>query len=94
MRALAASATESRGVPRERGAHWQGALAPTWHAIDVCSKAAIRCAVGLPNVGEYGDVRVLVDLAQLAERAGWDGGPRPARAFTSYVSDHGRNGYL
>ena len=35
--------------------------------------AAIRCAVGLPNVGEYGDVRVLLDLAQRAEGAGWDG---------------------
>jgi alkanesulfonate monooxygenase SsuD/methylene tetrahydromethanopterin reductase-like flavin-dependent oxidoreductase (luciferase family) len=29
--------------------------------------------VGLPNVGEYGDPRLLVDLAQRAESAGWDG---------------------
>jgi alkanesulfonate monooxygenase SsuD/methylene tetrahydromethanopterin reductase-like flavin-dependent oxidoreductase (luciferase family) len=35
--------------------------------------ATIRCAVGLPNVGEYGDPRVLMDLAQRAEGAGWDG---------------------
>jgi len=35
--------------------------------------ATVRCAVGLPNVGEYGDPTVLIDLAQRAERAGWDG---------------------
>jgi alkanesulfonate monooxygenase SsuD/methylene tetrahydromethanopterin reductase-like flavin-dependent oxidoreductase (luciferase family) len=35
--------------------------------------AAVRCAVGLPNVGEYGDPRLLVALAQAAEEAGWDG---------------------
>lgn len=35
--------------------------------------AAVRCAVGLPNVGEYGDPRLLVELAQAAEAAGWDG---------------------
>lgn len=29
-------------------------------------------AVGLPNVGEFGDPRVLVDLAEAAESAGWD----------------------
>ena len=35
--------------------------------------SSIRCAVGLPNLGEYGDPRLLVELAQLAEGAGWDG---------------------
>lgn len=35
--------------------------------------AAVRCAVGLPNVGEYGDPRLLVELAEAAEAAGWDG---------------------
>jgi alkanesulfonate monooxygenase SsuD/methylene tetrahydromethanopterin reductase-like flavin-dependent oxidoreductase (luciferase family) len=33
----------------------------------------VRCAAGLPNVGEFGDVRVLIDLAASAERHGWDG---------------------
>ncbi|HEY4276924.1 MAG TPA: LLM class flavin-dependent oxidoreductase [Conexibacter sp.] len=33
----------------------------------------MRCAVGLPNVGEYGDPRLLVTLAQEAEAAGWAG---------------------
>src|SRR5712691_4064058 len=33
----------------------------------------VRCAVGLPNVGEYGDPQRLVSLAQQAESAGWDG---------------------
>lgn len=33
----------------------------------------VRCAVGLPNVGDYGDPRLLVELAQESERAGWDG---------------------
>ncbi len=33
----------------------------------------LRCAVGLPNVGEYGDPRLLVDLACQAEDSGWDG---------------------
>jgi alkanesulfonate monooxygenase SsuD/methylene tetrahydromethanopterin reductase-like flavin-dependent oxidoreductase (luciferase family) len=32
-----------------------------------------RYAVGLPNVGEFGDPVVLVDLAVLAEEHGWDG---------------------
>jgi alkanesulfonate monooxygenase SsuD/methylene tetrahydromethanopterin reductase-like flavin-dependent oxidoreductase (luciferase family) len=30
-------------------------------------------AVGVPNVGDYADPHVLVELAVLAERAGWDG---------------------
>jgi alkanesulfonate monooxygenase SsuD/methylene tetrahydromethanopterin reductase-like flavin-dependent oxidoreductase (luciferase family) len=30
-------------------------------------------AVGLPNVGDYGDPPLLVELARLAESAGWDG---------------------
>ena len=33
----------------------------------------MRCAVGLPNLGDYGDPVLLVDLAQRAEAAGWDG---------------------
>ena len=35
--------------------------------------SGLRCAVGLPNVGEYGDPRLLVDLACRAEGSGWDG---------------------
>jgi alkanesulfonate monooxygenase SsuD/methylene tetrahydromethanopterin reductase-like flavin-dependent oxidoreductase (luciferase family) len=34
---------------------------------------SVKCAIGLPNVGEYGDPRLLVALAFEAERAGWDG---------------------
>jgi alkanesulfonate monooxygenase SsuD/methylene tetrahydromethanopterin reductase-like flavin-dependent oxidoreductase (luciferase family) len=33
----------------------------------------LRYAVGLPTVGEFGDVRRLLDLAVAAERHGWDG---------------------
>jgi alkanesulfonate monooxygenase SsuD/methylene tetrahydromethanopterin reductase-like flavin-dependent oxidoreductase (luciferase family) len=33
----------------------------------------VKYAVGLPNVGEFGDVRTLLDLAVTAERHGWDG---------------------
>lgn len=33
----------------------------------------MRHAIGLPNVGPYGDVSLLVDLAGLAEGSGWDG---------------------
>ena len=33
----------------------------------------MRFAVGLPNVKEYADPRLLVDLAVTAEGAGWDG---------------------
>jgi alkanesulfonate monooxygenase SsuD/methylene tetrahydromethanopterin reductase-like flavin-dependent oxidoreductase (luciferase family) len=35
--------------------------------------SGLRCAVGLPNVGEYGDPRLLVELAGRAEASGWDG---------------------
>jgi alkanesulfonate monooxygenase SsuD/methylene tetrahydromethanopterin reductase-like flavin-dependent oxidoreductase (luciferase family) len=35
--------------------------------------SAVRCAVGLPNVGDYGDPSLLVDLAKRAEDSGWDG---------------------
>jgi alkanesulfonate monooxygenase SsuD/methylene tetrahydromethanopterin reductase-like flavin-dependent oxidoreductase (luciferase family) len=35
--------------------------------------ASVRCAVGLPNLGDYGDPRLLVELAKRAEDAGWDG---------------------
>lgn len=34
---------------------------------------SLCCAVGLPNVGEYGDPHLLVELAQEAEAAGWEG---------------------
>jgi alkanesulfonate monooxygenase SsuD/methylene tetrahydromethanopterin reductase-like flavin-dependent oxidoreductase (luciferase family) len=33
----------------------------------------VRRAVGVPNIGEYADPRVIGDLAALAERSGWDG---------------------
>lgn len=33
----------------------------------------MRCAVGLPNVGDYGDPSLLVSLGRQAEAAGWDG---------------------
>ncbi len=33
----------------------------------------VRYAVGLPNVGEFGNPTLLVDLAVAAEDAGWDG---------------------
>jgi alkanesulfonate monooxygenase SsuD/methylene tetrahydromethanopterin reductase-like flavin-dependent oxidoreductase (luciferase family) len=33
----------------------------------------VRCAVGLPNVGDYGDPSLLADLARRAEDSGWDG---------------------
>ncbi len=33
----------------------------------------VKYAVGLPNVGEFGDVHTLLDLAVTAERHGWDG---------------------
>lgn len=33
----------------------------------------VRYAVGLPTVGEFGDVRTLLELAVAAERHGWDG---------------------
>ncbi len=39
----------------------------------------MRFAVGLPNVGDYGDPMVLVGLARAAEEHGWDG---------VYVWDH------
>jgi alkanesulfonate monooxygenase SsuD/methylene tetrahydromethanopterin reductase-like flavin-dependent oxidoreductase (luciferase family) len=33
----------------------------------------VKYAVGLPTVGEFGDVHALVSLAAAAERHGWDG---------------------
>src|SRR5215467_6522973 len=33
----------------------------------------VRYAVGLPTVGEFGDVRTLLNLAVTAEQHGWDG---------------------
>ncbi len=39
----------------------------------LAAMARIRYAVGLPNVGEFGDTRALVELAVLAEEHGWDG---------------------
>ena len=32
-----------------------------------------RCAVGIPNIGEYADPRVVAELAALAEMNRWDG---------------------
>jgi alkanesulfonate monooxygenase SsuD/methylene tetrahydromethanopterin reductase-like flavin-dependent oxidoreductase (luciferase family) len=32
-----------------------------------------RCAIGVPNVGSFGDPSLLVDLAVAAEEHGWDG---------------------
>ena len=34
---------------------------------------AVSFAVGIPNVREYADPHVLVELAVAAEAAGWDG---------------------
>jgi alkanesulfonate monooxygenase SsuD/methylene tetrahydromethanopterin reductase-like flavin-dependent oxidoreductase (luciferase family) len=34
---------------------------------------SVRHAVGLPNVGVFGSVPALVELAVLAEHSGWDG---------------------
>jgi alkanesulfonate monooxygenase SsuD/methylene tetrahydromethanopterin reductase-like flavin-dependent oxidoreductase (luciferase family) len=33
----------------------------------------VRLAIGLPNVGTYGDPGLLVELGGMAERSGWDG---------------------
>jgi alkanesulfonate monooxygenase SsuD/methylene tetrahydromethanopterin reductase-like flavin-dependent oxidoreductase (luciferase family) len=33
----------------------------------------VRFAIGLPNVGAYGDPRLLVELGAMAEQSGWDG---------------------
>jgi alkanesulfonate monooxygenase SsuD/methylene tetrahydromethanopterin reductase-like flavin-dependent oxidoreductase (luciferase family) len=33
----------------------------------------VHCAVGLPNLGDYGDPVLLVELARRAEDAGWEG---------------------
>src|SRR5690348_2123313 len=33
----------------------------------------VRCAVGVPNVGAFGDPLLLVELAVAAEEHGWDG---------------------
>jgi alkanesulfonate monooxygenase SsuD/methylene tetrahydromethanopterin reductase-like flavin-dependent oxidoreductase (luciferase family) len=32
-----------------------------------------RCAIGVPNVGSFGDPSLLVNLAVAAEEHGWDG---------------------
>ena len=34
---------------------------------------AVKYAIGLPTVGEFGDVRFLTELATSADRHGWDG---------------------
>ncbi len=39
----------------------------------VSGTPSVRCAVGLPNVGEYADPQLLVSLGVLAEESGWDG---------------------
>jgi Luciferase-like monooxygenase len=33
----------------------------------------VRFAIGLPNVGAYGDPGLLVELGGMAEQSGWDG---------------------
>ena len=33
----------------------------------------MRFAIGLPNVGAYGDPGLLVELGSVAEQSGWDG---------------------
>lgn len=33
----------------------------------------VSCAVGLPNVGEFGDPQLLMELGVAAEQGGWDG---------------------
>jgi alkanesulfonate monooxygenase SsuD/methylene tetrahydromethanopterin reductase-like flavin-dependent oxidoreductase (luciferase family) len=33
----------------------------------------VRFAIGLPNVGAYGDPGLLVELGSMAEKSGWDG---------------------
>src|SRR5580704_10647569 len=33
----------------------------------------LSCAIGVPNVGTFGDPRVLAELAVAAEEHGWDG---------------------
>jgi hypothetical protein len=35
--------------------------------------ATPRCAIGVPNVGAFGDPSLLVNLAVAAEEHGWDG---------------------
>ena len=35
--------------------------------------AALKYGLYLPNFGAFGEARALVELALLAERAGWDG---------------------
>src|SRR6266498_3275074 len=48
----------ARGVPAGRRRHLR--------------ESGMRYAVGVPNVGDYGDPRLLVELARDAEAAGWD----------------------
>ncbi len=57
-----------RRPPRTPGAEPAGASAGQSR-----QNGAVRYAVGLPNVGDYGDPSLLVDLARQAEAAGWDG---------------------
>jgi alkanesulfonate monooxygenase SsuD/methylene tetrahydromethanopterin reductase-like flavin-dependent oxidoreductase (luciferase family) len=33
----------------------------------------VKCAVGVPNIGEYADARLLAGIARDVEAAGWDG---------------------
>src|SRR5437763_1418142 len=50
---------------RSRRADWGGRVA--------CRRDVTRYAVGLPDIREYADPRLLVELAAEAEGAGWDG---------------------
>ena len=45
-----------------------------------------RCAVGVPNVGLFGDPLLLVELAVAAEEHGWDGFFAVAVSFAAISS--------
>src|SRR6266508_804483 len=36
-------------------------------------RAAMRCSINIPNLGDFADPRRVADVARLAEEAGWDG---------------------
>ena len=46
---------------------------PCLDLVSGAMNGRLRCAVYLPNFGAFGDARVLSELAQEAEAAGWDG---------------------
>jgi ABC-2 type transport system ATP-binding protein len=56
------------------GRHWVVTSAESPAGTRVAQMVAgPRCAVGVPNVGAFGDPRLLVDMAVAAEEHGWDG---------------------